>query len=134
MPVRQILPGITVICIFLAMLLSPEAVFNGAFDGLMLWFQVIFPTLFPFMLISGLMLSSGGLSIVSRLLGGVSRTVFRTSENGSFAVLAGFLCGYAPFPLHYPPQYKDNGSEASAPGSGPDHLQSSNSPVPETVP
>ena len=94
MPVRQILPGITVICIFLAMLLSPEAVFNGAFDGLMLWFQVIFPTLFPFMLISGLMLSSGGLSIVSRLLGGVSRTVFRTSENGSFAVLAGFLCGY----------------------------------------
>nr|WP_294492339.1 transporter [uncultured Mediterraneibacter sp.] len=91
---RRISPGIIVVFVFLAMLFSPQEVFNGASEGLLLWFQIIIPTLFPFMLVSNLMLASGGLSIVARLSGGISRAIFGTSENGSFAVLAGFLCGY----------------------------------------
>ena len=37
-------------------------------SGLLLWFQVVFPTLFPFMLVSGLMLAGGGLAVISRLI------------------------------------------------------------------
>ena len=33
---------------FAAMLAFPKAVFNGASEGLLLWFQIIIPTLFPF--------------------------------------------------------------------------------------
>ena len=93
-PMKQLLSGLPVLVLFLAMLFSPKAVFEGAESGLLLWFQVVFPTLFPFMLVSGLMLSGGGLAVISRIFGRLFSTLFATSPNGSFAVIAGFLCGY----------------------------------------
>lgn len=91
---KQLLSGLPVLVLFLAMLFSQKAVFEGAESGLLLWFQVVFPTLFPFMLVSGLMLSGGGLVVISRIFGRLFSTLFATSPNGSFAVIAGFLCGY----------------------------------------
>ena len=91
---KQLLSGLPVLVLFLAMLFSPKAVFDGAESGLLLWFQVVFPTLFPFMLVSGLMLSGGGLVVISRIFGRLFSALFATSPNGSFAVIAGFLCGY----------------------------------------
>ena len=91
---KQLLSGLPVLVLFLAMLFSPKAVFEGAESGLLLWFQVVFPTLFPFMLVSGLMLSGGGLVVISRIFSRLFSTLFATSPNGSFAVIAGFLCGY----------------------------------------
>lgn len=91
---KQLLSGLPVLVLFLVMLFSPKAVFDGAESGLLLWFQVVFPTLFPFMLVSGLMLSGGGLAVISRIFGRLFSTLFATSPNGSFAVIAGFLCGY----------------------------------------
>ena len=91
---KQLLSGLPVLVLFLAMLFSPKAVFEGAESGLLLWFRVVFPTLFPFMLVSGLMLSGGGLVVISRIFGRLFSTLFATSPNGSFAVIAGFLCGY----------------------------------------
>lgn len=91
---KQLLSGLPVLVLFLAMLFSPKAVFEGAESGLLLWLQVVFPTLFPFMLVSGLMLSGGGLVVISRIFGRLFSTLFATSPNGSFAVIAGFLCGY----------------------------------------
>ena len=91
---KQLLSGLPVLVLFLAMLFSPKAVFEGAESGLLLWFQVVFPTLFPFMLVSGLMLSGGGLVVISRIFGRLFSALFATSPNGSFAVIAGFLCGY----------------------------------------
>lgn len=86
--------GIFVTALFAAMLIFPQAVFSGAEEGLLLWFQIIFPTLFPFLVVSSLLLSSGGLNLITRLFGGLFRRIFRVTQNGAFAVLAGFLCGY----------------------------------------
>ena len=91
---RQYTPGMIAVLLFFSMLFSPRAVFSGAEDGLLLWFQNVFPTLFPFMLVSGLMMAGGGLSIISGIFGKVLGRIFATSGNGSFAVLTGFLCGY----------------------------------------
>lgn len=86
--------GIFVTALFAAMLIFPQAVFSGAEEGLLLWFQIIFPTLFPFFVVTSLLLSSGGLNLITRLFGGLFRRIFRVTQNGAFAVLAGFLCGY----------------------------------------
>lgn len=86
--------GIFVTALFTAMLVFPQAVFSGAEEGLLLWFQIIFPTLFPFLVVTSLLLSSGGLDLIARLFGGLFRRIFRVTKNGAFAVLAGFLCGY----------------------------------------
>lgn len=86
--------GIAVTALFAAMLLFPKAVFNGANEGLLLWFQIIFPTLFPFLVVTSLLMSTGGLRFVARLFGGPLRRLLRVSHSGAFAVIAGFLCGY----------------------------------------
>ncbi len=86
--------GILITTLFILMLIMPKAVFNGAAEGLLLWYQVVFPTLFPFMLITGLLMATGGLNLISRIFSGLFRRIFRVSDNGTFAVLAGFLCGY----------------------------------------
>ncbi len=90
----QYTTGIMAVVLFAAMLFSPHAVFSGAEEGLLLWFQIIFPTLFPFMLISSLMLEGGGLRIIAGIFGKALGKIFATSRNGAFAVLCGFLCGY----------------------------------------
>ena len=91
---RLYIPGIMAVLLFTAMLFSPRKVFSGAEDGLLLWFQVVFPTLFPFMLVSGLMMAGGGLAVISRAFGKALGRIFAVSGSGSFAVLTGFLCGY----------------------------------------
>lgn len=86
--------GLFSVFLFVAMILFPKAVFNGAAEGLLLWFQIVFPTLFPFMVITNLILATGGLDTVARIVARPFYVIFRVSEAGAFAVLAGFLCGY----------------------------------------
>ena len=86
---KQIISALPIVFLFLAMLFSPKAVFEGAESGLLLWFQIVFPTLFPFMLISGLMLAGGGINIIARLFGRMFSVLFATSKNGAFAVITG---------------------------------------------
>lgn len=80
--------------LFLIMLLRPQVVFEGACRGLMLWFQVVLPTLYPFLLLSSFLLVTGSLRLISSFLGKLFFRFLRISPNGSFVVLCGFLCGY----------------------------------------
>lgn len=88
--IKNIVP----IVLFFLMLLSPQATFDGAFRGLMLWFEVVLPTLYPFLLLSSFLLATGNLRLISSLLGGVCTRFLKVSKSGSFVVLTGFLCGY----------------------------------------
>lgn len=88
------LKGIGIVLLFIIMLISPRAVFAGASEGLLLWFQIILPTLFPFLLITSLLLATGSMHLISSAFGPVITRIFGVSSNGSFAVVTGFLCGY----------------------------------------
>ena len=91
---KRNLPGIGVVVLFAVMLISPKAVFNGASEGLLLWFQIILPTLFPFSIITNLLLCTDSIHYISDAAGAILTKIFRVSENGSFAIIVGFLCGY----------------------------------------
>lgn len=82
------------ILLFFMMLFFPQEVFQGASSGLLLWFQIVLPTLLPFIILSGLLIHTNSISVIARLLSPVLKKCFRVSKNGSFAVLSGFLCGY----------------------------------------
>ena len=86
--------ALVLLSLFFTMLLFPETVFRGACDGLLLWYQILIPTLFPYLIVTGLLLKTDGAAIVSRLLFRPFHLLFGTSFYGSFAVLSGFLCGY----------------------------------------
>lgn len=85
---------IFIIGLFGIMLLFPKPVFNGASEGLLLWFQIVLPTLLPFIIISNLMIHTNAISFIARILGPSLNRILGVSGYGSFAVLAGFLCGY----------------------------------------
>ena len=78
--------GIAVTALFAAMLLFPKAVFNGASEGLLLWFQIIFPTLFPFLVVTSLLMTTGGLRFIAGLFGNPLR-------HFSSGLSSGDLCG-----------------------------------------
>ncbi len=86
--------GFGIVILFFIMLIFPKTVFSGASDGLLLWFQILLPTLFPFLLVTNLLLATGTIHYIASAFGGMCSRIFRVSPNGSFAVLTGFLCGY----------------------------------------
>lgn len=83
----------TLFCFFL-ILLCPREAFEGARSGLFLWFETLLPTLFPFMVLTNLLIHTQALSYITQILKPILYPIFKVSENGSFAILVGFLCGY----------------------------------------
>ena len=80
--------------LFLLMLFSPETVATGAANGLLLWYRQVLPVLFPFLLITGLMIRTGSISLINQILSPILKPFLGISGNASFSVVCGFLCGF----------------------------------------
>ncbi len=79
--------------VFLLMLCCPKEVFNGASEGLLLWFQILFPTLFPFLLITDLLMATGGIRMISKVLSVPFGILFRVSGKARLQWLQDFSAG-----------------------------------------
>ncbi len=78
----------------IGMLFLPTVSVHFAFLGLKLWFTKMIPTLFPFMIISGILIR---LDLVRPLCTPLKRLfagLFGVDEHGAFCILTGFLCGF----------------------------------------
>lgn len=82
------------IVFFCLMLLFPIPVVAGASKGILLWFQVVLPTLLPFIIVSNLLIQTQAVHVIAKLTAPLFSRFFHVSSYGSFAVLTGFLCGY----------------------------------------
>lgn len=91
---KHLFINILIIIFFFIMLIFPEIVFDGASSGLLLWFNIVLPTLLPFLIISGILINTSAIHILVKCTSPVFCRLFRVSDYGSFAVLCGFLCGY----------------------------------------
>ncbi len=85
--------------IFLFLLLIPMLMFasdvtEGARYGLLLWYNSVVPALFPFMVLSGLIVSGGGISQIMKPFFLVLHPVWGLSEDGCYVLVSGLLCGY----------------------------------------
>ena len=89
---KSILPAIPVFILIL-LLLYPSLSFEGAKSGLLLWFNVVLPTLLPFMLCSSLLVAWGGVPVVTRPFAPLFK-LLGLSDKGSYALMSGLLCGY----------------------------------------
>ncbi|WP_461816192.1 nucleoside recognition domain-containing protein [Faecalimonas sp.] len=76
------------------MLIKPNETFVGASEGLLLWYQIILPTLFPFMIITNLLIRTNTMVSFTKWLSPILCPLFSASSNGTFSILTGFLCGY----------------------------------------
>ena len=91
---KKLLYGCFILLLFILILLFPKIAIAGASRGLLLWFQVLIPTLFPFMLLCRLLLKTRLLAVIARILYPVLGKLFGTTPEGAYCVLTGFLCGY----------------------------------------
>lgn len=91
---KKILLSLSLTALFALMLFFPAPVLRGAECGLLLWFNTVLPTLFPFILICNLMITTKAIDLLVYITRPLLCRAFRVSPYGSFAVLTGFLCGY----------------------------------------
>lgn len=82
------------IAALLLMLLFPSVSVQGAADGIRLWFDVVLPTLAPFMICTQVIASWGGMELLMKPVYPLFRRLFHLSLPGSYVLLCGLLCGY----------------------------------------
>ena len=83
-----------IIGFFVIMLIFPRQTFEGANNGLLLWFQIVLPTLLPFIILSNLLIHTNAVTYISTIVKPFIQRLFRVSDYGCYAVFVGFLCGY----------------------------------------
>ena len=76
------------------LLLSPDTSAQACRDALSLCAQTVIPSLFPFFVLSSLLVSGGGADAFSALLGGVMRPLFGLEGAGASALALGLIGGY----------------------------------------
>lgn len=77
-----------------SLLFYPQLSFEGAKNGLLLWYQTVVPTLFPFMTASRLAVVSGGATLLIKPLYPLCKKLLHLSEEGTYTLFSGLLCGY----------------------------------------
>ncbi|WP_245600135.1 sporulation integral membrane protein YlbJ [Paenibacillus harenae] len=76
------------------MTVYPTETLNSSLRGLSIWWQVLFPALFPFFVISELLLGFGIVHFFGKLLDPLMRPLFRLPGIGGFVVTMGYISGY----------------------------------------
>lgn len=84
--------GLILLLVYL--ILKTENATIASREGLILCGKTIVPTLFPFFVISGLMLNFGFVAVLGKVFSPISRFLFKTSGKGAVVFLIGILCGY----------------------------------------
>jgi sporulation integral membrane protein YlbJ len=80
--------------IVLLMTIFPTETLHSSLRGLSIWWQVLFPALFPFFVISELLLGIGIVHFFGKLLDPLMRPLFRLPGIGGFVITMGYISGY----------------------------------------
>lgn len=91
---RSRLTAIALLCAAIALIAAPGEAMEGAKSGLSLCFNVIVPSLFPFFILSSLVVDLGFAARLGRLMEPIMRPLFRVSGSCASAVALGFIGGY----------------------------------------
>lgn len=82
------------IALFLLILLYPQVSFSYAAAGLTLWFDRMVPTLFPFMILSTLLIRQNLTGSFVSFLYPLFGKIYGIGKNAVYCLFLGFLCGF----------------------------------------
>ena len=92
-PVSAILLIFSLLSLFL-LLRAPSVTLQNMSEALRLCATTVVPSLFPFMVISELLLSGDSASLLSPLFSYPARWIFGIGGESAVAVILGFVCGF----------------------------------------
>lgn len=90
----KLIVSICVVLLTLAIIIYPGESLNSALDGIRVWFNIIFPSLFPFLIGSELLVNLGVVNFLGMLLEPVMRPIFKVPGCGSFPFIMSITSGY----------------------------------------
>lgn len=90
---KLVVPGFCII-FSLCLVVFSDTAMESALKGLNLWFNIVFPALFPFFVASELLNSTGFIKSMGILLEPIMRPLFKLPGYASFAFLMGIASGY----------------------------------------
>lgn len=87
---------IVIICslLIIQILLYPKECINYTLLGAKLFFNSVFPSLFPFLVISNIIIAYEGVKIYANVFGNILCAPLRLPKECSIALIISFLCGY----------------------------------------
>lgn len=77
-----------------ALIAKTEAVTHACKSALSLCVTSVIPALFPFFVLTGLMVNTGVVMLLGKMLSPISNKLFKTSGTGAVVFIIGILCGY----------------------------------------
>lgn len=84
--------SVTIALLFVFLVFSSSAS-NSAKNGIYLCINTVIPTLFPILVINGLLISSGAAYRITRILARPIKKIYGIDENGVYPTLIGLICG-----------------------------------------
>lgn len=91
---KTLLYAIMITFIGFAIIISPNDSVSAALNGVKMWGEVVFPSLFPFFVISEIMIGIGIVNFVGIILEPFMRPLFRVTGAGGFVVAMGMASGF----------------------------------------
>lgn len=86
--------SITVFLIASFCIISPSEMINSAKNGISLWFNIVLPSLFPFLILSDLIQKSAITKVFEKLLSNIMKPIFKLPGISSLAIFLGMTGGY----------------------------------------
>ena len=84
----------TVTLFALSLICYPQQSLEASIRGLNMWWEVVFPSLLPFFIVSELLISFGVVNLLGVLLEPLMRPLFRVPGVGGFVWAMGMASGY----------------------------------------
>ena len=94
MKIRRFIVFLCLVFFLVFLIVETDNAVTASTNALLLCAKTIIPTLFPFFVISGLMLNLGLVEVLGKIFSPVSRFLFKTSGKGAVVFIIGILCGY----------------------------------------
>ncbi len=89
----SLISGIFAFCILILFIIFGNSYIPETKNALFLFLNTIFPTMFPFYVLSSIIVSNKSISVLTRPLKGVTKFYNLPTET-SVAIIIGFLCGF----------------------------------------
>ncbi len=91
---KPYLLGVAAFCYCIALIVNAKAVSEGIIDSIVRCINIIIPSLFAFMAVSGIIIKSRLYYYISRPFHFISKYVLRLPDNLFFIFILGNVCGY----------------------------------------